>query len=198
MSHVGQAYHTGSVPADSLALAIRPTVSSDPGQYVNVRLVNGAAFYTAGGTSVSGGSVLMADQGAPALMSDAWPVKLSDGSGQIGTNASPIIVSGSVFILNPSVGGMNASVTNLTSSASSQLFLGANSARRAVVITNDSPENLYVKFGSVAQLVSYTYRIGPGGTLELPMGSLTPAYLGRIDGVWYAATGSAMITEVTT
>lgn len=186
----------------------------NPETVINVRLSNGTSFYTAGGTTVSGGAVLTGDQGAPNLLSAAWPVKLSDGNALFGTSTNPlffrlfsgsvgavpdtpVFVTGSVYIINTQAGGQNATVTNLTASSDSQLFLAPNVNRRGAIIANDSPENLYVKFGAVASSISYTYRVPPGGTLELPMGSTTPFYLGRIDGAWQLTTGSAMVTEVT-
>lgn len=98
--HVGEAYRTGSVSPENLGLAVRPIPNVDPEQYINVRLVNGSAFYTAGGTSISGGAVLTADQGAPGLLSSAWPVKITDGTTIFGLPESPF----SVYLSSGSLG----------------------------------------------------------------------------------------------
>lgn len=73
MSHVGEAYYTGSVPeGESLGIGVRLVPDADrPDKYLNIRLSNGTSFYTAGGTSVSGGGVLTADQGTPGLLAGA-------------------------------------------------------------------------------------------------------------------------------
>lgn len=120
MSHVGEAYFTGSVElSSSLGIGVRPVPDENrPDRYLNIRLSNGTAFYTAGGTSVSGGAVLTADQGAPNLISAAWPIKITDGASVfgpvnfpfnvvlssgglgVGVPANPLYVSGTVSVEN--------------------------------------------------------------------------------------------------
>lgn len=86
-----------------------------------------------------------------------------------------------------------ATLTNVAGSATSVSLLAANTARRQVIIWNDSTALLYVKFGATASTTSFTFQVVGGGYLELPM----PVYTGAIDGIWVTATGSARITELT-
>lgn len=82
--------------------------------------------------------------------------------------------------------------TNVASSASNGTLLASNAARKGFVIFNDSTATLYAKFGATASLTSFTYKVGPGATLESP----AVVYTGQIDGIWDAANGNARITEL--
>lgn len=86
-----------------------------------------------------------------------------------------------------------ATLANVSGSASSVTLQASNTARRGLVIVNDSTVNLYVKFGSTASATSFTYKLPPGATLELPV----PIYTGIVTGIWDSATGSARMTEIT-
>jgi len=82
-----------------------------PASYVTVRLTNGDSYYTAGGTSVSGGSVLTADQGSPNTIGNAWPVKITDGTNIYGSRTVPIhslIASGGIGVGVSSVSSIGA------------------------------------------------------------------------------------------
>lgn len=84
-----------------------------------------------------------------------------------------------------------ATLTNVSASASSVTLKAANTSRGKLVIVNDSPSDLYVKYGATASATSYTYKLGPGDTLtELH-------YTGIVDGIWVTATGNARVTEIT-
>lgn len=85
----------------------------------------------------------------------------------------------------------SASLSNVSSSATSVTLLSSNSSRKGAVIVNDSTQVLYLKFGTTASATSYTYKLNAGDTLELPR----PVYTGRIDGIWASANGNARITE---
>lgn len=85
------------------------------------------------------------------------------------------------------------SITRLTASATSQQALAANANRVGGTFVNDSTATAYVKFGTTASATSYTYRMRPGSTMELPL----PCYPGRIDIIWTAANGAMQITEMT-
>jgi hypothetical protein len=190
MSHVGQAYFTGSVHSASLAIAVRPATNIDPQQYINVRLVNGDAFYTAGGTSVSGGAVLTADQGAPALHSSAWPVKLSDGSSTLAVQANPAWVTGSVYVLNPAAAS-ESDVTTLSGSVVGLLVGGAPHASTnpiwvtgSVGVTNAGPSQVTALSGSVSGLLV-------GG---LPVSQTNPVPVATQGTT--VVTGSVTLTEV--
>lgn len=84
-------------------------------------------------------------------------------------------------------------LTNLSSSGSSQQLLASNTNRRGLVVMNDSSATLLLKFGTTASATSFTYKIPAGGTLEL---NAVVIYTGRIDAIWDTADGSARITEI--
>lgn len=85
-----------------------------------------------------------------------------------------------------------ATVTSVAGSAVSVTLLEANANRWKAIIVNDSASILYVKFGATASATSYTYKMYPADTIELP----TPIYTGIIDGKWVSANGAARITEI--
>jgi hypothetical protein len=85
-----------------------------------------------------------------------------------------------------------ATLANVSSSASSTTLAAANTARRGLVIVNDSTAVLYVKFGATASATSFTYQLGPGDTLEMEQ----PVYTGVVDGIWASANGAARVTEL--
>lgn len=89
-----------------------------------------------------------------------------------------------------------ATLTNVTSSATSVQLLASNVARLGVVIYNDSTSLLYVKFGTTASTTSYTVEVPNDDWFALP-GDMGVVYTGRIDGIWAAANGAARITELT-
>lgn len=87
-----------------------------------------------------------------------------------------------------------ATLSSVNDSASSQSLLASNTARKGAIFFNDSPSYLYLKFGATASTTSFSYKIDPYGTLELP----SPIYTGAIDGIWSAdASGACRITELT-
>jgi len=57
-----------------------------------------------------------------------------------------------------------ATLTNISGINSSATLLVANTARRGVVLHNDSTAVLYLKYGLSASSTSYTYKIPPDGT----------------------------------
>lgn len=78
-----------------------------------------------------------------------------------------------------------ASVTAVT------LFVGTGQvAYRSVY--NDSTSTLYLKYGSSSSTALYTAQVQPQGFYDIP-GSI---YTGLVTGIWLAANGSAMCTEV--
>ena len=132
MAHVGDAYYTGSVyDSASLAIAVRPILDPNPVASLNVRLTDGANFYTAGITVVSGSGPV--NQGSPNLLSSAWPVKPTDGTNIIGVQASPTWITGTVKIENPSAGGGAASNVTAQSGSVTGLLVGG------VALSNANP-----------------------------------------------------------
>lgn len=85
-----------------------------------------------------------------------------------------------------------ATVVSVADSASVQTLKVANSARKMLIICNNSTEILYVKLGSAASLSDFTYKVFANGHLELPQ----PMYTGIVTGIWSAdGAGAALVTE---
>lgn len=101
-----------------------------------------------------------------------------------------------VVVSNPggTTGSNNtATLANVASSATSVTILAANENRSQAMLTNDSTQVLYLKFGSTAaSTTSYTVQIASNGYYELP----SPTYKGELRGIWASANGNARITEV--
>jgi len=87
-----------------------------------------------------------------------------------------------------------SAVTSVVSAATSTSILASNANRRMAIMVNDADKNCYVKLGATASTTSFSYKLTPGQTLELPM----PVYTGAIDAIWEAGpTGSMRVTEIT-
>lgn len=88
----------------------------------------------------------------------------------------------------------SSAVSSVTSAATNTVLLASNASRRQAVLYNDCDKAVYVKLGSTASSTSFSYRLQPNQTLELP----TPVYTGAIDGIWDSSpTGSMRVTEIT-
>jgi hypothetical protein len=87
-----------------------------------------------------------------------------------------------------------SAVTSVVSAATSTSILASNANRRMAIMVNDADKNCYVKLGATASTTSFSYKLTPGQTLELPM----PVYTGAIDAIWEVGpTGSMRVTEIT-
>jgi hypothetical protein len=87
----------------------------------------------------------------------------------------------------------SSSVTSVVSAAVSTSILASNANRRMAVMVNDTDKNAYVKLGATASTTSFSYKLAPGQTLELPV----PVYTGAIDAIWDSSpTGSMRVTEI--
>ena len=94
-------------------------------------------------------------------------------------------------------------VTTFAAITSSAILIGANVSRKALCIINDGgvsgAGNLFILFtppgvNPGVKPVStsyYTVKLVPGAYYEVP-----GVFTGRIDGVWDAATGNAIVTEL--
>lgn len=87
----------------------------------------------------------------------------------------------------------SAALANVASSATNVTIRAANTARRGLIVFNDSTEVLFIKFGATASSSSFTYKILAGGTYEMSQ----PIYNGIVDGIWASANGNARVTELT-
>jgi hypothetical protein len=86
-----------------------------------------------------------------------------------------------------------AAVTSVASSATNVTLLSSSANRIGMTVYNDSTAVLYLKYGTVASLTSFTVQMGPAAYWEMAQ----PIYTGQIDGIWSAANGNARITELT-
>lgn len=88
----------------------------------------------------------------------------------------------------------SATLANVSSSATNVTILAANAKRKSVIIFNDSTQVLYVKLSATASATSFTYKLAPSETLEIPGAGVI--YTGIIDGIWASANGNARVTEL--
>jgi hypothetical protein len=86
-------------------------------------------------------------------------------------------------------------ITRVSQNAASVMLVAANGTRGYTVIHNESDSNLKIKYGTTASATSYTYKIRPDETWEMPSDY---HYEGQIDGIWDAAGGgAAQVTDMT-
>ncbi len=85
-----------------------------------------------------------------------------------------------------------AATSTVAASVSSVQLFAANTSRIRARIVNDSNKLLYVKAGTTASATDYTKLLGAGEDWLVDAG-----YIGRIDGIWESANGSARLTEYT-
>lgn len=86
-----------------------------------------------------------------------------------------------------------ATLANVSSSATSVALFASNPAAKTRQVKNDSTAVLYLKYGTTASATSYTVDLVAGAYFEFP----SPLYSGAVDGIWASANGSARTTEVT-
>jgi len=109
------------------------------------------------------------------------------------TNTSAFLMGQETTTLTTAAAVTNAALTNVGASVTSVSLLVANSSRKAAYFFNDSPQALYLKFGTTASNTSYTLQIPAFTLYEMPL----PVYTGAIDGIWISAVGTVRITELT-
>ena len=134
-------------------------------------------------------SVTLASQTNP--FSSAIPV--SDNGGSITVDGTVAATQSGTWSVATATYSSSA-VSSVTSAATNTVLLASNASRRQAVLYNDCDKAVYVKLGSTASSTSFSYRLQPNQTLELP----TPVYTGAIDGIWDSSpTGSMRVTEIT-
>lgn len=134
-------------------------------------------------------SVTLASQANP--FSSAIPV--SDNGGSITVDGTVAATQSGTWSVATATYSSSA-VSSVTSAATNTVLLASNASRRQAVLYNDCDKAVYVKLGATASSTSFTYRLQPNQTLELP----TPVYTGAIDGIWDSSpTGSMRVTEIT-
>ncbi len=88
----------------------------------------------------------------------------------------------------------SASSVTIASATAAAAVLGVSAGRMGMVVVNDSSNaNLYLAYAGTASATSYTYKVAPGQTWEMP----SPIYNGLITGIWDVAVGAARITQLT-
>lgn len=83
----------------------------------------------------------------------------------------------------------NATVTNVSVGTTSTTISASNVGKTKVVIYNEAG-TLFVKLGTTASSVSYSYRLTANTTLELT------GYYGRIDAIKASGTTAVLVTEI--
>lgn len=191
VTNTGEVYITGSI--SSIAAGVQTVTGS---VYVNNMPTTGS----------NGG--LTVNQGLSSSFANAWKVVLTDGSSQaVGTNASPLWVTGSVTVagavsisgvvsvtgsvLNREMPFSNSSTTRVTASTIADVVLAANGGRRTTVLYNEGAANVFIKLGTGATQTSYTVKLGSGGSFIIPEG-----YTGVISAVFSTNTGNMQISDL--
>lgn len=132
---------------------------------------------------------------------DIQVVKLDGGSdgnstpivaGQQTASASIPVVLASDQPAIPNPSASSATITSVAGSGSSTTLKASNSARKGLIIFNDSSAALYIKFGATASTSSFSIKLFPYETYAMD----TVIYTGIIDGIWDSATGNARVTEL--
>jgi hypothetical protein len=87
-----------------------------------------------------------------------------------------------------------SAITRVASTTLSTTILASNANRLNATIYNESTSVLYLRFGATATNTQYTVQLAAGAYYELPVARV---YTGVLDGIWVAANGAAMVTELT-
>lgn len=108
----------------------------------------------------------------------------------VASDQSPIGITGTVSSVPVTV--TVSSISRVANSASSQTLLSANGNRKQVFLFNDTnTTNCYVKLGSTASLIDFTFKLFPSSAYIMD----PPVYTGVIDYICDAASGSTQVTE---
>jgi len=215
--------NTAAVASDpALVVAISPSSpisTSTDGYATNTvpsytdNTFNSLSLTTAGALRVDGSAVtqpvsgtVVANQGTPNTLANAWPIELTDGYGN-----GPVAVTrpytaaiaaepGLVVSFSPNSPITTTAArpgTNTTSSVAASVtsvtLLLSNSARLGATVYNDSSALLYIQLGDAASTSDFTIKLFPLAYYEIPF-----LFTGEINGVWSLATGGfARISELT-
>lgn len=102
----------------------------------------------------------------------------------------PVSIAGTVSVT--SAVSTTGTITSVAGAAVSTTLLVSNSARKGIIIFNDSTSILKVALAATASGTSFSFSLQPNSTYE--NGTL---YTGIITGIWASAAGSARVTELT-
>jgi hypothetical protein len=101
-------------------------------------------------------------------------------------------LSNPVSVVVPSSAGTTSTLTTVAAATISTAILPANASRKDAKIHNNSTARLYLAFGATASTASFSVLLEAGGFYEMAI-----AYTGAISGIWAAANGNALVTELT-
>jgi len=119
-------------------------------------------------------------------------VKLVDGT-EGGGDEIPGDATNGLLVKNSAKFASAATLTNQTDQATNVTLCASNAARKGLIVYNDSPSTMYLKYGATASATSFTVKIPADGYWEMP----DPVYTGQIDVIWSSdSTGSARATEL--
>ncbi|MBE9193256.1 hypothetical protein IQ230_23500 [Gloeocapsopsis crepidinum LEGE 06123] len=85
----------------------------------------------------------------------------------------------------------NSNVTTVAATNSLTVLLAANQNRLGAAFYNLSPEKLYLKLGDEVSDTSFSVLLNADDYYELPF-----RYIGIVTGVWVAAVGNCLVTEL--
>lgn len=190
----------GSLNVNATLSATNVTVTNTSGASA-VNIQDGGNSITVDG-SVSVGTALPAGANAIGKLAandgvDVGDVTINNASGGSAVNiqdgGNSITVDGTVAVTNALETIASASLSSVSSSATTVSLLASNASRKGAYFFNESTQVLYLKFGTTASATSYTAQLSPNAFYEMPP---RPIYTGAIDGIWAAANGAVRITEL--
>jgi hypothetical protein len=128
----------------------------------------------------------------PLVVNADFPVRVeAENLSSAGTNFQITVANASISRLGDEVGSATAAITRIATSTASFMLADTNPMRRAVIIHNDSNNELRIKYGIAASPTSYTYVLAPQDGIEID----GMEWCGRIDGILMSGTGNAQVTE---
>jgi hypothetical protein len=196
-SAVTQPISAVSLPLPTNASQEHTTAASP----TSTRLSDGAAFYNALKPADTLTKVATVD-----TITNALPAGANVIGHVINDTGSTTAVTGNVTVVQPTGSNLHiqcdsgcstaalsavATESNVSASASNVTVLALNAARKGAVIYNDSGSYLYLKLGATSSATSFTNKVAPGQSFQLPVNG----YTGIIDGIWDVADGTARVTE---
>lgn len=142
-------------------------------------------------TSGGAGAGAAVDQ----IGSDNYPMgKLVDGSTG-GTEGIPGSTAKGLLVNPSNQTSTAAAVTSVNDQATNIQLLAANANRKGVLLHNNSPSTLYIKYGGTASIAAggWSVKIPADAYWEMPM----PVNTEALHGIWSSdSTGYAQITEL--
>lgn len=140
--------------------------SSNTGK--NVRTIEVTKTISGTPTTVEMQAVTLSDTGGDDLVVNA--------DGSLNVNLAP---------------SASATLTNQTNTGLQTTFASSNTARKGLIVYNDTPGNLFIAYAATVSSTSFSYKVPAGATWEMPI----PVYTGQIEGLGDGSSGALRITE---